>query len=366
MGSGNISKTTITDLTNGVKEITIDQKPLDYVSVGQDETYWYFSDAAKNYGYYKDDAALKSGMDTLANYTCGRGWSCPESKEQEEILKLIKGNGKDSFDSIMWNHDVVKNTVGDAFAEIVRAEKSNPKSILINLRPISPERVRLVLKPDGMIKRYDVLVNGEWKPIQKEFIFHSSNGRIADEIHGTSRIESLKWIIDARKECLMDLRKVVHRSTIRVIYVDVTNTDKLNELKIQYKEGIDKHEVLILPGKKGDVEIVDYATPDVTAYLAFINYLENFFYQVLGIPKAVMGGTVAVSEGNSKVGILSWEQVYETEQRFLEMDILNQLNIKVVFDKPESIMPNMQQNEAKNTSQTGFQPKDTAITEGRE
>ncbi len=364
MGTQNLSSASTTDLANGVTNYSLSGRALDYAEGGNEE-YWYFSEAKKNFAYYKDDAALKSGIDTLANYVTGRGWKAL-SGEQQALLELIKGWGEDSFDSIMWNLIVVKKIVGDAFAEIIRADNNDPKSKLINLKPISPERVRLVLEKNGMIKRYDVLVEGVWKPLQRERMLHLCNGRIGDEIHGTSVVEACKWIIDARNECMKDWRRISHRSSLRVLYVDVFNTAKLTELKTQYKDGIENGEVLILPGRIGEIGFEDLKLPDVNAFLNWIQYLENFFYQVLGVPKAIMGGTIAVSEGNSKVGILSWEQVYRTEQRLLEQDIWSQLNLKIEFEAPTSMMGNMMMNEAKNTSQTGFQPKDAKITGGRE
>lgn len=365
MTSGNVSNTTTTQLNTGVANYSIASQSLDYANSGEGDTYWYFSEATQNIGYYKNDAALKSGIDTLATYTTGRGWSA-DSIEQEVTLNHITGWGEDSFDSIIWNLEVMKNIVGDSFAEIIRDDNSDSNSRLINLKPISPERVRLVIAPNGLIKHYDILVKGEWKELKRERMLHLCNGRIGDEIHGISRVTALKWIIDARNECMADWRRISHRSSIRVLYVDVTNTAKINSIRTQYKEGISKGEVLILPGKKGEIEFEDLKLPDVNAFLNWIQYLENFFYQVLGIPKAVMGGAVAVSEGNSKVGILSWEQIYLTEQRLLEQDIWNQLNIKIKFNSPNSISGNMQSNEEKNTSQTNFQPKDTAVTGGRE
>jgi hypothetical protein len=364
MGSQNISSSTTTALTTGVPNYSISSKALDYVTGGKEETYWYFTDASTNLTYYKNDAALYSGLNTLADWVCGRGFT-PISTMDKAKLSLIRGNGKETFESIIRNSYIVKKLQGDSFAEIIRATPDNNKSQLINLRTISPERMRLVINPDGMLKRYDVLVNGEWKPLEKERVFHLQE-RIGDEIHGTGVLTPLKVGIDMFNEAKSDWRRISHRSSLRVLYVDVFNTNKIAAIREQYKEGIKNGEVLILPGKRGEVEFEDLKLPDVNAFLNWIQYQENFFYQSLRIPKAIMGGTVAVSEGNSKVGILSFEQVYLTEQRQLEQDIWSQLFIMGEFDSPDSMMPQMQENEVKNTSQTGMQPKDTQMTGGRE
>ena len=68
--------------------------------------------------------------------------------------------GKDTFDTIMWNHEVVKLAVGDAFMEIVRS-KIPLRKALINLIPISPERVKVVVKGSRII-RYEVWDGDKW------------------------------------------------------------------------------------------------------------------------------------------------------------------------------------------------------------
>lgn len=364
MTSQNISSSTTTQLNSGVPNFTITGKATDYASSGENETYWYFTDAQQNLTYYKEDAALYSGLNTLADWVCGRGFVALSGRDNA-IISMIKGNGKENFESIIRNCFIVKEAQGDSFAEIVRADNKNPKSQLINLRIVSPERVRLVINPNGTLKRYDVLVNEEWKEIPLERMFHLSE-RIADEIHGTGVMKALKAGIDMFNEAKNDWRRISHRSSIRVLFVDVYNTNKIVAIRNQYKEGIKNGEVLILPGKRGEIEFEDLKLPDVNAFLNWIQYQENFFYQSLRIPKAIMGGTVAVSEGNSKIGILSFEQVYLTKQRQLELDIWNQLFIKGEFEAQDSIMGNIQDNEAKNTSQTNMQPKDAMITGGRE
>jgi len=55
-----------------------------------------------------------------------------------------------------------------------------------------------------------------------------------------------------------------------------------------------------------------------------------------------------------------------TEQKLLEEDLWNQLGIKITFERPASMAPDMAMNEAKNTSQTSFQPKDAQVTGGNE
>jgi len=121
---------------------------------------------------------------------------------------------------------VTKKIVGDAFAEII--EKNN---ILINLKPISPERVRVVVENSGMIKRYDIWNGSKWKEMDKSKILHLCNDRIGDEIHGNSVIDACKWIIDARNEALKDERLIRHRE-LAMGFWKLTQTTQLRETQL--------------------------------------------------------------------------------------------------------------------------------------
>ena len=83
------------------------------------------------------------------------------------------------------------------------------------------------------------------------------NEKIANEIHGTSVIDACKWVIDARNEAMSDKRRLMHRSTIRVIEVDSENSAAMNNLRTQWNEAIRNGEVMILPKtKETDLKII--------------------------------------------------------------------------------------------------------------
>ena len=96
-----------------------------------------------------------------------------------------------------------------------------------------------------------------------------------------------------------------------------------------------------------------------------IRYLENFFYQAVGIPKIILGGAQEYTEASSKVGYLTFEQVYMAEQRLLEQDLWAQLAIRLEFERPTSLKEEVVTSEAANTGQVGFQPNEVKPTIGR-
>lgn len=357
MSELNMNSATTTSLNSSSLEYSVSSKTLD--SGGEKEYYWYFTDAAKNWGYYKQIPELKKAIDALAMWVVGKGWD--NYLTDYTTLGNIRGWGEDSFQSILWNLVVTKKVQGDAFAEIIVDDNLD----LINLKPLDPARMVIVTNEQGMIKRYEQIVpNKDRIKYEPEEILHLCNDRVGDEIHGVSCIDACAWVILARNEAMDIYRKILKRSlALGVLYIDSDDSTKINSILNQYKQAIKNGEVLVLP--RDTAELKD-AKVSVQDFMSWIQYLENFFYQAVGIPKAVIGSSEMVSEGSQKIGYLSWEQTYMSEMTLLEDDLWNQLGIKITFKKPASIRNDVATNEMKNTSQTNFQPKDTSVGMGRE
>lgn len=356
----NIAKTAVTDLN--ISSYNVNSQSLDY-SEG-DEVIIDFPKATEYIGYYKQYGQLKKAIDTLSLYVCGKGYNTDPTTKV--IMDYWKGMGEDTSHALFWNMQVMSLVVGDSFAEIVRAKAEDGSNRIINLKPISAERVRVVLGSNGMIKRYEVKKNNgnthvKFRP---EEILHIMNDRVGDEQRGTSVVESCKWVIDAIEEARRDYRQVLHRNVVplRIIEVDTDDVVKRNKLMSEYKTAISRGEVLVIP--KGTVSITS-DTISIQDPMTWIQSLENYFYLAVGIPR-VIASPDGISEGASKVGYLIFEPIYTYRQLLLEADIWNQLQIKLEFNKPASLKDNIQSNEAKNTSQLGFQPKDETVNMERE
>ena len=353
----NIGNLTTTQLKSGVPDYKVSAKTIDEAGP-QPETYWYNSNWSTYLGYLKTIPEYRNAVRALAIYTCGRGWTS-EDPRVVPMLENIRGWGEDTFDSIMQDMIIVKKTNGDAYCEIMR-NKDNPETI-INLKKLNPARVRHVVDPQGILIGYDwMTADGKtaMKRIQVQDMFHICNDRITNEIHGTSVLESMKFIIEWLNEMMSDLRRLMHRSTVRVMYIDVDNTTKLQTVREQYKDAIKNGEVLILPGRKGDVEFEELNVPPTEAWLTVIRFARDYFYEVLGVPKVITGGTQESTEASSKIGYQTFEQPYITEQRLLEQDIWNQLAIRVKFDRPKSLLDDLAGEQQANQSQVGFQPSE--------
>jgi len=355
MAELDIGGTTTTNMEGTVKDFEVAPQQTDGPGE-QQETFHDYVNFTKYFGYYKEIPELKKAIDALATWTIGKGFTTDDATQVS--LARMTGSGKDTIETIFWNMFVMKKAIGGSFTEIIK----NPKGTLINLKPLNTGSMRTIYGPKGDIIRFEQRENATtkrtFKPTEMLYLL---NDRVADDMGGTSIIEACQWVIDARNEAMEDKRRVHHRSTIRVIEVDSGNKARLAIIKTQYGEAIKNGEVLLVP--KGN-----YAFPDAPINFLdtqeWIRYLENFFYQAVGVPR-VIATSENFTEASSKVGYLTFEPVYTREQVILEAELWSQLGIRVKFNRPPSLMGNVQKDEAANTGQVGFQPNDVQAGAGQ-
>lgn len=355
----NLSSATTTDFTSQVPDFIVNAISLDSANDNPEETYWYFSNATKYYGYYLTIPEIFNAANALATWAVSRGWKT-EDFGMKAQLDHVQGMGKDSFTKIMWNHEVVKLVVGDAFCEVKRNKKG---TIILNIIPISPERVRVVFDTNGMIKRYDVWNGKDWRDIKKENMLHSSNKRIGDQLHGTSQIEATKTVIDAKNEALDDERIIKHRDkALGIAYYETDKAGKISYANSQIEKGVKKGEMIGLP--KDTVKIEPYPSRSSEDRTGWISYLDNLFYQVFGVPRSIASSD-GTSEVGGKMGHVIFEPIYTKEQIDLEEDLWIQQAIKITFKRPPSL-GGLVDEEQKNTGQTNLQPNDATVNLNRE
>jgi len=350
-----ITQTTTTDLNNLVTDYSVATWSLDSPS-GINETEWKNTNFSKWLGYYRTIPEVRKPIGDYATWVVGKGITT--DTRTQVLLDNLTGWGEDNFLSIMWNMLVVKKFNGDSYSEIMR----NDAGTLINLKPLNAGRMATITNPQGIIIRYDyTLSDGKTKKFQPNEILHLCNDRIGDEIHGTSVIEAAEWIILARNQAMSDIKRVAHRSTIRVLYVDEQDKARLTELKRDYAEAMEKGEVLILPTLEKDAKFQDLQIPPIQAYLEWIRYLENAFYKAIGFPKSLTGDAEGIPESGGKMAYFNHMPVYNREVTDLQADLWNQLAIRVEFKEQATLTDSMNDTENKNKAQTGFQPSDTQV-----
>ena len=206
MAVNKTSSASITDMTNQVEnyEVAPGTETGDIT---------YTVDWKKWYGFYEQVPDLSSIVDKKAIWTVGKGFKA--DKKTQNILKKIKGNGKDTFNTILYNAVKTYTIGGDFFAEIIK-----DKNKLINLKPINPGTIEIVGDKYGMIKEYrqSGTESQKTKTFKPEQIFHLPWNKTADNIHGTSTFQKItidnngnSGVVEMHNEAMQDLKTVFHR-----------------------------------------------------------------------------------------------------------------------------------------------------------
>ena len=312
----------------------------------------------QQYGYYLDIPELRVAVDAKANWTVGAGF---EADEQTKLLLMtIKGNGKDTFNTILNNMIVVYTLGGDSYAEIIRDEKDGA---LINLKPLNPGVIEIVQNEKGRIKEYVQTArkkenNKTYKPEQ---IFHLSRKRIADSIKGISIIPAVEWIILARNEAMADWKKVLHRNVapLWIFHLDTDNDTKITQIKTKMDKARSDGESMFVP--KGAVvpELVNVAANSGLNPLQWINQLNDYFFQTVNVPQIIVGNAKEFTDASGKIVYLSYEQSVKGEQLYIEEQVLGQLNLEINLTFPATLQNELISSREKDPKLQAAQPNDT-------
>ncbi len=345
MAENDLRQSTTTDIS--VPDFIVEAKALDVANDDKTITFHYYDKAKQNYGYYFSIPEIYSAANSLATWSVGKGWTT-DDRIREAELDHVTGLGTDTFDEVMWNHEVVKLIVGDAFLEVIMHD-----GILINLINISPERVRVAVK-GSRIQHYEIWDGGKWKKKERKEILHSMNKRVGDQIHGTSQIDATQWVIDARNEALQTNRMIEKRGrALGIVYYKTTNEGKIEFANKQIEKAVENGQMLGLPEDTAKIE--PFISKSLSERMDWIRYLENFFYQTFGVPRSI-----ATSDGTTEVGGINghliFEPIYAKEQTDLEGDLWGQTATQITFNRPPSLAPQARENAEKNTGQTTIQP----------
>ncbi len=364
MGKFDLTEAKASDMTNLVSDLEIDSQIIDGVS-DQLETTWINYNWSKYWGYFNSVPDLKSAIIMKAIWNVGKGFTTDISTEA--ILDNIRGWGKDTFGDILFNMEIVKRIGGDSFAEIIRNKETGT---LVNLKPLDPGTMKIVVNKEGIIIRYEQIskIRGK-KPIRYEpnNIFHLTNNRLADQIHGISDIEGMEKTILANEESFEDLKKLMHHQVKPFILWKLKTDDPatINALVKKIDKARNLGEDMFIPD---DDDSIDYEIIQVnlsSLVLSWRDDIRNKFYRTIMLPQVVPGGAGQSTESESKVIYLAFEQLVEKDQRYIEGQLWNQLAIKIDLIPPASIKPEMQTDERKDATQgLGFQKGETTAGVG--
>ena len=364
MAELDIGKTVTSDMTNNVTDFSVDSVNTDGTQ-DQKETTYQNTEWSQQLGYYKAVPELKSAIDAFGRWTIGKGFTA-DTKTQV-ILENITGNGADTFNTILKNLITVMRIGGDAYAEIIRDKEDGR---LINLKPLDTGVMKIVVDRQGVIKRYEQTSKTKHptKKFKTQDILHLSKDRVADEIHGISDISAVEATILRNNEALDDYKTIFHRNVVpvRIIEVDTEDTTKIAQIRTDYETAIKNKEVIIVP--KGNVEIKTetVASNSILNPIPWLEYNRNFFFQAIGIPQIILGGSQEFTEATAKIAYLAFEQTVEEAQRYIEAQLWGQLAIRIKLEFPASLENELLSDEKKDKGQqlTAAQPSDTTAGVG--
>ena|SRR3990167_3622455 len=365
MSELSLSQATSSNLTDRVKDYEVSSLNTDGVQ-DQEETEYTNSKWPLYWGYFNSIAEVKSAIIMKAIWNVGKGYTA--NPETTVILDHVKGIGKDSFLEVLFNMEVIKRVGGDAFAEIIRDDDGT----LLNLKPLDPGSMKIVVDRKGMLKRYEQinkLPNGKTSIVKflPDDIFHLANNRLADQIHGISDILSMEKIILADAESFDDIKKIMHRSAKPMIMFKL-GTDDQSKIDVFIKkmdEATNKGENIYIPDDKNYVSF-EVVQVDVSAnVMAWRDDMRNKFYRAVGMPQ-ILFGSAGTTESGGKMEYLAHETVFEKDQKFLEQQIWNQLQLRIKLIPPTTLLDNLQQDQAKDANQgMEMQPNDMTAGTGR-
>ncbi len=375
MANFEIDETAVGNMDNTVDDIAIPALAMDSAQ-DQKETTWLNDKWPIYWGYFNAVPDLKNAIILKAIWNVGKGYTADNLTTV--MLDNITGWGKDSFIDILFNMEIMKRVAGDAFCEIIR----NDKGTLSNLKPLDPGSIRIVVDRKGILLRYEQIekVTKNRIPFTKFFgkktteniyatfqpneLFHLSNNRLGDQIHGISDIESLEPVIQAEEESFADLKLINHRQAKPLIMFKLGTDDpaKIEKFISKMEEAINKGDHIYIPADDDTVswDVVQANVGSIT--MQWRDDIRNKFYRTIGLPQIVPGGGGMSTESESKVIYKAFEQIVHRDQLALEKQIWNQLALKIDLIHPASISPELKADEAKDAGQqTAFQPSETTV-----
>ncbi len=359
MGEKDVAGSIASDLTNAVTDFNLGTEDVD--GVQDQETTWTNDKWTLYQKQFKEIPEFNKAIETMATWTVGKGFIA--NPQTTFILDRIRGNGFDSFNSILWNAVVVYYMGGDFYGHIVRDEEDN----LINLKPLNPGSMQNVVGKDGMFIRFEQINRTSGKKVNTfglKDIFYLPRNRIADEIHGTPLGEKLQFIINARNEAMADYKQVMHRFVKPrwMIKLDTDKPAKIAVEKAKWDKANEDGENMYVPMGAVEAELMSISPNATLSPQAWIEQLNDYFYEACGVPKIIVGNSKSFTDASGKVAYLAFEQNVSKEQLFLTEQVGLQLGMKMELKFPASLQQDLLTGKQKDSSLQATQPNDT-VTE---
>ena len=210
----------------------------------------------------------------------------------------------------------------------------------------TPVATTLEANREGIIIRFEQISKVKGKKPKKfkpEDIFYLPRNRFADEIHGRGIAQKLKLIIDSKNEAMADQRVAMHRNVIPSWKFKLKTDDpaEIAAYKAKQDAATGTGGNIYEPFDVSESELISVPPNSTLNPMAWIEYLDNLFYEVGGVPKIIVGGTGGFTEQAVTITYLAFQQKIEKRQLFWEDQILSQLNLVIRLVRPASVENNL-------------------------
>jgi hypothetical protein len=372
MVAQDLNSSEVGNMSNTVKDYSVDPQTIDSPT-GNGKTFYINQDWEKQTGNYKSIPELKSTIDTKSKWIIGKGVQA--EGEDKKIIDGFRGWGKDTANTLIQNFARVYYVGGDSFAEIIRDDSifrkittwfgiTNPGKP-VNLKPLNPGRMKIIVNEQGMLEGYEqisMIEGGKSKPFKSEDIFHLAKNRFADEIHGTGIITAIENIILMRNEAMSDLKTVFHRY-VKPLWIWRLNTDNIKKIaafKAKADASVANSENIYIPMGAAEADRVSVPQFSTLDPLPWIRDLTDYFYQATNTPDVVVGSAKQTVEASAKILFLGFEESVRDDQIFIMENFKAQLGIDIKLEFPTPIEADLI-GDAEKDGAPGIQKKETKI-----
>ena len=362
-GEHDVASSVASDLTNVVKDFSVDKASTD-AAQDQKETAWTNDHWTQDLAYYNEIPEVMGVIDAKVAWTSEGGFTA--DPQTTLLLDTIRGNGFDTFTSILGTLDRTKEIGGDCYGHIIRDSEGN----LINLKPLPVESMQHVVGRDGMFIRFEQINRTTGKTIRKyklEEMFYVPRNRVNDEIHGNTMITRLAFIILARNEAMADYKQVMHRF-VKPRWKIALDTDKPAKIAVE-KAKWDKAnadgENMYTPMGAVEADLIAVSPNATLNPLTWIESLNTYFYESAQVPRIVVGGSGGFTDAAVKIALVGYTENIKKRQLFWEDQIRAQLNLVIKLKEPVNLMNDLLSQQGKQGDQQAVEPNDvTAELEG--
>lgn len=355
----NINNAALTEYS-GLDAHSIDQKTVNTVQA-QEETEYMNERASIDWGYFLAVPKLKSAILTKSIWTVGKGYTADNATLP--ILRRISGNGKETFNDILFSMDVGRQIFRDSFAEIIRDKETGE---LLNLKVLDPSSIKIIYGRNGRILRYEQMTNAPTKGLvnkiknlfiggktvfatyEPDEMFHLSRNRFAGSMHGISVPETVEKIILADDENFNIMQRLTRFQAVPFIIFKVKSDveAKITTLRTKIKNARNTGEDLVIPD---DENLLSWEVVNVSPSAVLMEWRNNVnseFYRAVGLP-LILFGSSGTTESGGKIEYLAHETVFEHDQAYIEKQVEAQLGLKINLIPPTSLLENLQADESK-------------------